>query len=178
MTRLTKDLVEQIARKAVDSSLKEEFLALKEKEHTLAEECYNSVFDKELLDKINTMPKNWLRHCDCLRFNANGWQVNLKTRFEVPTPHKEYCTILGTLSGELAEKVQAFATERDTFHANKRESYLKLKSFLYSFTTIKKLRAVWPEGAEYYNEFDLQPVGGLPAPITAEINQILKIKVE
>jgi hypothetical protein len=179
MSKLTKDLRERIAKRAVNDSYQSKADELKKREAKLGIECYNHVFPKKVRDAISSVPEGWLRTCSCLRFNAGGWNVNLNVGKEMATPAASHCSMLGNIDGELAEKVQAYSQEKKTAEEAHRIAYHKLVGFLEQFTTFKKLEEAWPEGKKFYAEFNAdRPNSGVPAVITKEINDMLGLKAK
>lgn len=179
MSKITKELRERIARKAVNATYEPKAADMKKEENKLAIEAYNHIFPKKTRDIIATVPENWLRSCDCLRFNAAGWQVQLCAGKKMPTPVANHCDILGSLTGEIAEKVQAYSTDKKKMDEEWRSAAHKMLGFLEQFTTFKKLEEAWPEGKKFYQEFNAdRPSANVPAVITKEINEMLGIKTK
>jgi hypothetical protein len=179
MTNLSKNLVEKIAGEAIRQKYKTLLSNYKLAEQTLAEECYNSVFAKEVLDQVNALPDGWVLTCSCLMFNVGGWNVSLNIGRQVPIPASTHCTRLGVIDGELSDRVKAHMEAVKDAKIKKENEYQKLKAFLGSFKTIKKLRETWPEGAEHYDQYDVQPgKSQVPAVVTQEINAMLNISPE
>lgn len=177
MAKITKDLRERIGRKAVNATYQPKADELKKREAKLAIECYNHIFPKKVRDAVALVPEGWLRTCSCLRFNAGGWNVNLNAGKEMPTPQSGGCGMLGNISGELAEKVQAYSQEKKTLEEEWRIAGRKMAGFLEQFTTFKKLEEAWPEGKKFYAEFNAdRPSANVPAVITKEINDMLGLK--
>jgi hypothetical protein len=143
----------------------------------LAIECYNFLFPKKIRDLVAAVPAEWFRTCSCLRFNANGWSVSLNAGKEMPTPASNGCGNLGSLTGELAERVQAHVTEKRTMDSEYASARAKMLGFLEQFTTFKKLEEAWPEGKKFYQDFNAdRPSANVPAVITKEINAMLGLK--
>jgi len=177
MSKITKDLRERIAQKAANATYTPKKDELKKQEAKLAIEAYNHIFPKKIRDAVALVPDSWFRTCSCLRFNAAGWSVTLCAGKEMPTPHSAGCTNLGSLTGDIADKVQKFSQEKKTLEENHRAAYHKMVGFLEQFTTFKKLEEAWPEGKKFYAEYNAdRPKSGVPAVITKEINEMLGIK--
>lgn len=177
MSKLTNDLREKICKNAVNATYKPKADKLKEQEAKLAVEAYNHIFPKKIRDIIATVPENWIRSCDCLRFNAGGWQVQLCAGKKMPTPASNHCDLLGSLTGEIAEKIQAFSQEKKKLDEEWRSALSKMAGFLQQFTTFKKLEEAWPEGKKFYHEYNADRVSAnVPAVITKEINDMLGLK--
>lgn len=178
MATITKDIRERICRKTVTATFQPKKDAISKRENKLAIECYNHLFPKKIRDIIAKVPTEWLRSCSCLRFNANGWDINLNAGKEMPTPAMSGCGRLGNLTGEIAEKVQAFSQEKKSLEDEWRSANAKMLGFLEQFRTFKKLEEAWPEGKKFYKEFDAdRPSANVPAVITKEINIMLGIEV-
>lgn len=177
MSQLTKDLREKIARKAANATFDPKKDDLKKRENKLAIECYNHVFPKKVRDAIAGVPEGWLRTCDCLKFNASGWTVTLNAGKQMPTPANSYCSLLGSIDGELGKKVQDFSQDKKTLEDDWRTAAIKLIGFLEQFRNFKKLEEAWPEGKKFYAEYNAErSAANVPAVITKEINAMLGLK--
>lgn len=177
MTRLTQNIRERICRRAITAAFKDREAALKEQEHTLGMECYQAVIPESERKAAAAMPEGWLQMDACLRFNANGWDARLCVTSPVPVPNnKGYCRSLGSLTGDLAERVQAHLQEEKGLKEARIKAEMELSGFLEQFKTYKQLREAWPEGEPFYAEFDVEPkAGGVPAVRVAEINKLLNL---
>ena len=176
MSRITQTTREKICRNAIKAGFAAREEALVGRSHALAIEAYESVFDEAVRRQALAMPKDWLRYDSCLRFNANGWDVTLNAREAVPVPHSYYCTRIGTLDGEMAERVQAFSTEKEQLRNDIHRAERETSGFLEQFKSFKQMRETWPEGEPFYGSFDVEKLaGGVPAVRVAEINKLLNI---
>lgn len=179
MSKLTKGIRERICRKAASAIYQPKADELKKREAKLAIECYNHVFPKKVRDAVALVPGAWFRTCNCLRFNAGGWNVTLCAGKEMPTPVSSGCGVLGNIDGELAKKVQDYSQEKKATEEEHRLAYHKLVGFLEQFTTFKKLEEAWPEGKKFYAEFNAdRPSINVPAVITKEINDMFGLKAK
>lgn len=177
MSKITKETRERIRNIAVDSTFKPRMEAWKKEDAKLAVECYNFIFPEKVRDIIAKVPPEWLRTCSCLRFNANGWSVTLNAGKEMPTPASNSCSNLGSITGELAERVQKHVEAKRTMDAEYNAARVKMMGFLEQFTTFKKLEEAWPEGKKFYKDFNADRISPkVPAVITKEINAMLGIK--
>lgn len=174
MSRLTQHIREQIVNTATSAAFDSKLEAMKKREAKLGIECYNTIFPKKVRDVISQVPEGWLRSCDCLRFNAGGWQVQLCVGKQMPTPAYNGCGMLGSIDGELAEKVQAYSQDEKQLKEERRSAQIKLLGFLEGFNTFKQLRDAWPEGEKFFKQFDAERVApNVPAVVTKEINAML-----
>jgi hypothetical protein len=179
MTRLTQTTREQIVNKATKAAFDPRVEALQKREAKLGIECYNAVFPKKVRDILSQVPEGWLRTCDCLRFNAGGWNVNLCVGKQMPTPATSHCSMLGNIDGELGEKVQAHSQEKRKLDEERYAAKTKLQGFLEGFNTFKQLREAWPEGEKFFKEFDAERISpNVPAVVTKEINDMLGLKAQ
>lgn len=174
--RLTNDIKLQIRGKAVSETFDKEQEELKIEEHKLAEECYYSVFDKELIKKISKIPEEWLRQCDCLMFTATtGYRFRLNAAKKFITPANNGCSTLGVLSAELTEKVIALDNKKNEYSKRRWDITDKITVLLSGIKTVKQLKQLWPEGEVFYKDFIVENKNTLPAIQTSEINKILGI---
>jgi putative DNA base modification enzyme with NMAD domain len=179
MSRLTQTIREKIVNKAVNAAFDPKIEAFKKQEAKLGIECYNAVFPKKVRDIISQVPEGWLRTCDCLRFNAGGWNVTLCVGKQMPTPASNHCQMLGNIDGELGEKVQVHSQEKRKLDEERYAAQKKLLGFLEGFNTFKQLREAWPEGEKFFKEFDAERVSpNVPAVVTKEINAMLGLKAK
>lgn len=177
MTKLTNFMREQIKNAAVESIFEPKRKVIKKWEHKLAQKCYNSIYPLSLRKQADAMPKEWIRRDQCLRFNANGWTVELYAEEVLPVPHSAQCRILGAVTGELGEEVQKYSQDWESHKRERTAAGNKLRGFLTNFNTFKQLREGWPEGKKFYQAHDAETAKvPLPAIITQEINNLLGLK--
>lgn len=196
MPRLTNEMRLEIAKKAMADTRAKTAAELRERQDRLARAGHAKLFDAKLVKEVMKLPKEWRRMDGCLKFNADGWQVQFnlldprdhtKLNYEerankdwqlpVPLGHSssQYsCNPLGSITGELATEMQKCATDIKTFKENGDEGTKMVKQMLGMVNTIKRLKEVWPEGIEFYQEYDV-PETQLPAVRMDEINALLGI---
>ena len=177
MSRLTQSIRETIKNRAIKAAFAEREQAMKDAESLLGIEAYESVFPQVIRDQAAAMPDGWLRQDSCLRFNASGWNVTLTLKEGVPVPSARYgCEVLASLTGDLAERVQARKTASEKLREQRYSAERELAGFLEQFKSFKSMREAWPEGKPFYESFDVEaPKGGVPAVRVAEINKLLNI---
>lgn len=146
------------------------------REHELAAECWAHVFPQGVREAALAMPKGWLRLEGCLRFNAGGWTVLLNHNKSLPVPYLSEYGILGSLTGELADRVRAFVVERDNKKAERKKAFRDLTAAILAARTYKQLAVAWPEGLPYFEDHlpkkKGQPSTALAIPF-AKINEAL-----
>lgn len=177
MSRLTNAIRDTIRSRAIAAGFKARREAHAVAENSLGVEAYESIFSVAERTAALAMPKGWLRYDSCLRFNAGGWSVTLIVKQGVPVPSERFnCNQLGALIGDLAERVQAHAQEDRKLNEDGHRAEREMDGFLAQFNSIKQLREAWPEGAEFYADFETErKASGVPAVRVAEINKLLGI---
>lgn len=183
MPKLTKYSRERIADRAVAHAFDPRQNTEAEAEDALAREAYATLFSKTELKAAEALPANWLRKDKCLRFNVGSQDITLKVLDEgllVPYRPKDsesggyYCHRLGVIPhGELADRIQAHAREVDNTKNDRNAAYRSIAAMLDAVTTTGKLKEVWPEGAQFYADFEDRPTPSLPAVRVDEINALL-----
>jgi Nucleotide modification associated domain 5 len=177
--KLTNWQRDKIIAAAIASKFQKQEKDFIKREDALARKAYNHLFDEGLRRKIKSMPDKWFQKCGSMRFNVGGQQhyLQLSENKMLPTPYESHCALLGVLDGAIGDEVRAFANEKEQAKTDKRTAEAKLKSLLYSISTLKRLKELWPEGAEFYKGMDEDAVkGGLPALRFDDVNQLLGIK--
>ena len=173
---LAKQVIQDIASRAIRKKYTPLLDALKAQEQALAEEAYAHLFDPALRVAANALPDKWVRKCSCLKFNVNGWSLTLNIGRDVAVPTTPYCSTLGSIVGGPEERLQAHAMALENLRLAERDDYVKLKAFLSSFKSIRQMGALWPEGAEFYNSFlAAAQKENLPVNLTKDINAMLNI---
>ena len=177
MSRLTNVIREKICERAIKAAFKEREETQKSREHALGMEAYEAVIPEAERKAAAKMPAHWLQTDACLRFNAGGWDARLTVSPAVPVPfNRGYCHTLGTISGDLADRVQVFLQDEKGVRDEKSKATTELFGFLDQFKTVKQMREAWPEGEPFYAEFDVErKSGGVPAVRVAEINKLLNL---
>lgn len=178
--RLTNDLREIIANRAVKHAFDPKFKVLKDEEDKLAREAYRAIFPAAELAAIAKIPSNWVRHDNCLRFNVGGLRIALCVEGEglaVPYRIGQYagygCHEIGSIQpGDLCDRIQKHAGAVEAEKAAMRSANSQLKAMLAKISTLKKLREIWPEGQQFYAQYEEAKVS-LPAIRVDEINAAL-----
>lgn len=170
--RLTNDLRDIIAGRAVNHAFDPKFKAHKKVEDALAREAYAAVFPAAELAAIAKVPANWFRHEKCLRFNVGGLRIALCVEGEglaVPYYIGQYAAIQ---PGDLCDRIQKHAGAVEAEKAAMRSANAQLKAMLAKVSTLKKLREIWPEGQQFYAQYE-EVKTSLPAIRVDEINAAL-----
>jgi hypothetical protein len=175
--RLTNQDRDSVVKAAIQESFTERHRALKAEEDRLARRCYDTVFPASVRKAAASMPAGWLRSDTCLRFNVGGLNIRLDIAGDgLRVPSQQWnCERLGNVADEaLIVEVQAFLQARDGLKAEREKAQQSLKALLYSVTTLKALRDLWPEGEPFFRGLASKTgAPGLPAPQITELNAML-----
>lgn len=176
MGRLTDLVRRQIASAAVNKAMKADEEALKRRTEELAEKAYAEIVPEKLRKLLHDVPPGWVEKSNYIRVNANGWQVDLKfaggKQVAVTQTHRCHHA-LGSTTPETADEIQKLAQDLQSTKEARESMTEKMKAFLSSFNTFGQLRDRWPDGKEFYEEFDDQDRPSLPSVRVAEINSML-----
>lgn len=183
MAKLTKYSREAIARRAVAHAFDPRQEALAEAEDALAREAYNTIFPAPEQALVAKVPSNWFRLDACLQFNVGGQRITLNVKGDgLPVPYRasgmEYggyhCNQIGVIEhGELCDRIQTHAALVDTVKSERRTALRATEKMLEAVTTTGKLKEVWPQGEQFYAEYEDRPAPALPAVRVDEINNML-----
>ncbi|SFJ68625.1 Nmad5 family putative nucleotide modification protein [Methylobacterium brachiatum] len=175
--RLTNQDRDNVVKAAIQASFTDRHRALKVEEDRLARRCYDAVFSEKVRKAVAVIPAGWLRADTCLRFNVGGMNIRLDVAGEgLRVPSQQWnCERLGNVADEsLIAEVQAFLQARDGLKAEREKAQQSLKALLYSVTTLRALRDLWPEGEPFFRGLASKTgAPGLPAPQIAELNAML-----
>ncbi len=180
MQRLTNDVREAIANKAVAHAFDPRRAALAEEADTLGRAAYAVVFPKSETDKLASVPENWIRRDACLRFNVGGQHIKLNLVGDgVPVPYRingyagYSCSVLGSIPhGDLCDKIQKHAVAVEKLKDESKAARQQLMAMLAKVSTFKRLRDIWPEGAQFFAGYEISSAA-VPALRVDEINAML-----
>jgi hypothetical protein len=181
--RLTNYDRDAVIAAALEASFKDRSAALKAAADKLGRRCYEVVFSAPLRKSAAAMPAGWLSLDTCLRFNVAGMDVRLSLLGEgLPVPHRAsgYCERLGAITDEdTVAAIRAHQKATEDLKDEQRKARSSLKALLYSVSTLKALRELWPEGEPFFVGLDSKSgAPGLPAPQITELNALLGIQKE
>ena len=185
MSRLTKDIREQMAQKLAEHRYKPEADALVALNRTLADRAYAHLYTPEIVAAMATVEesfKNVFERSDWgFRVNAGGYLVDLggplrsrHVRF-TNNEHDGYKVIgryaTHNLTDEtLIEDVKAFADRFQKFSDDCPTAYHEAMAVLNTISTSKKLAEAWPEAMPVIGDLVPAECRTLPALKVAEIN--------
>ena len=176
MTRLTKDIRTSIANRATEAAFKSRIADHKKAENTLGMQLFRHVFDEKTLKAVAKVPTAWFRQDCCLRFNCAGYDLTFRLDKPVSAPYSGggFCSRLGTVTGELAERAQKHAQDGEKLTKERNAAYEAVMTMLNSVSSIAQLEKAWPEGKEFYSMYaEAREGSNLPAIKVAEINKML-----
>lgn len=186
MAKLTKYSREAIARRAVAHAFDPRQEELAVAEDALAREAYNVLFPAAEQALVAKVPSNWFRLDACLQFNVGGQRITLNVKGDgLPVPYRmkgsEYsgyhCHQLGVIEhGDLCDRIQAHAVLVDTVRQERRQAQRATEQMLDAVTTTGKLKEVWPQGEQFYADYEDRPAPSLPAVRVDEVNALLGLK--
>lgn len=180
--RLTNDYRKAIARAALTAAFEAREKAFEEAEDALAREAYAAAYPANVRTLAMTIPANWLRRDNCLRFTAHGMAFTLRTmRDHLPVPYRVGgssgygChSSHAALDGDLADRVRDHAVAKEHLRGEHESAERKLMAMLSSVQTFGKLKDIWPEGVAFYQRWlDAPAPAGLPTIRVDEINAAL-----
>ncbi len=175
MSRLTKEVREQMARKLVAYRYTDEAKAIVQDGKKLFERVYDHCYPKPVVEALLVLAKHFpgsLSAGDNLDVNANGYSVTVGGRFysrwvSVPQVKENTKPVFGrrhSISDEkLAKEVQGYAQRKYDFEDVCKTAYHEAMSVLNTMTTGKKLAEAWPEAMEVIG--DLIPEGSRTLPV-------------
>lgn len=179
MTRLTDSIRRQIIDAALGSAMAKREEELKARSLEVGLQAYNEIVPEKLRNTLKDIPPGWVGAKDIIRFNANGWIVDIafpdKMAVTMSTCYNGYA--LGSPSPETADKLQRIAQDRQSIETDRRAMTVKMEALLKTFYTFKQMRDRWPEGKKFYEQFDYER-STVPTVQVVDINNMLGLSKE
>ena len=182
MTRLTNDMRNAITYAAVGHKFDPLMEALDKAEDALAREVHAALLPASEIEAAAAMPARWICTSNTVNINAGGYRVCLElicgSRLPVPVDGGYYA--LGNLPhGDLCDRVREHVEAKRTLQGERNAARRATEVLLASATTIKALRAAWPDGETFYKKFEgAVPASTLPAVRVDEVNKLLGLPPE
>ena len=181
--RLTKYDRSIICKNAIADRFGKKEETLKEEKYNLSDQAYNMIFDKDILDKINSISRDWLYTNTNMYIRLyNGYQFELHFKTDTPLPGRTYhfSDSKFLLSDQdLCDKLLKNHSNMEDLKKEKRDAEYKLKSLLNSVSTTKQLKEIWPDGEPFYAHLVKNPKmalkTNLPAILISDINKIFEL---
>jgi hypothetical protein len=186
MSRLTKDIREQMARKLVAYRYTNEAKELVQLNRTLADRAYAYLYPKELLDAMAVVEKahrNAFDRSNKIRVNAGGYRVDIGAPLRSQwvkmeqAAHDGYLVVdrytsdnHGINDVELSEEIKNFANRLRQFNDLCEAAYREAMAVLNTCSTGKKLAAAWPEAMPVIGSLIPEVDRTLPTVQVADVN--------
>lgn len=177
--RITDSIRRQIIGNALDATFKQRGELLREEEHALAQEVYNTAYPERIRETMKSLPEDFFYQQSRVVIvkTENGksrWALNLgmKSSMLVGAQH-QYQAVGVEDNEELIKKGMLFKAKHEKYESDVSELRSKLNIFLAGINTSKQLKERWPEGAEYYDEEIAEPTENLPAVQAQVVNDLL-----
>lgn len=191
MSRLTKEIREQMARKLVAYRYTDEAKELVRLNRTLADRAYAHLYPKPVLDAMAVLkkafPSRFERSRNGLSVNAGGYSVDVGGRLRSrwvrfdQANHEGYACV-GYYSSDhsitdekLAQEIKEFADRYRAFDDVCCTAYNEAMSVLNTMTTGKKLAEAWPEAMEVIGDLIPEDQRTLPVVQVSAINAKFKL---
>lgn len=187
MSKLTKHIREQMARKLVAYRYTDEAKTLVQLNRKLADRAYAHLYTKPIVEAMETISKAFSgafeRSTYGFRVNAGGYRVEVggelrsrwvrfeQARHEGYTVVSRYSDYHNLTDEKLIEEVKDFADRYRRFDETCATAYNEAMAVLNTCTTGKKLAEAWPEAMEVIG--DLIPEGERTLPVVqvADVNR-------
>jgi len=190
MSRLTKDIREQMARKLVAYRYKEEAKAILYKDRALFERVYAHCYTDEVVKHMEAIEKAFPQTFDTrssISVNAGGYSIRLGERFnsrwvrieqaedqpaKMMIGYRHRHAITDT---KLAEEIKEHANKKHAFDDTCSTAYHEAMSVLNTMSTGKKLAEAWPEAMEVIGDLIPEDQRTLPVVQVSAINTKFKL---
>lgn len=189
MSRLTKEIREQMARKLVAYRYADEAKELVRLNRTLADRAHADLYPPEILVAMQTIGAKFPGAFDKragFTVNAGGYRFEIGGEMYghwvqfVQEKHEGYLSVgyrsvPGLTDPVLTEEVKAYADRYRAFGDVCQTAYYEALSVLNTMTTGKKLAAAWPEAMEVIGDLIPEDERTLPVVQVAEVNKKFKL---
>lgn len=190
MTRITKNIREQMAAKLVQHKFTEEGKTLATANRTLFERVYDEAYDaktKAAMEALMAIHKDAFERTNCVRVNVGGMRFEVGGHTPCSSRHVRiqqaliegrpymWC-VTSTYSPyvpknqKLIDDLHQFAIDRQKFTENADTAYHEALSALGTFTTGEKLAEGWPEAMAVIGDLIPEDCRTLPTVQVKELN--------
>lgn len=192
MSRLTKNLREQMARKLVNHRYQEEAKALIATGRELFDRAHSHFYTPALLRAmgvVNDIQAGTFGGRDGMDVNARGYSVTLGGTFysrwvKVPQEEQPEKLLLGhyyrhnIVDDDLSEAIQEYVTRKSSFEDTCKEAYYEAMSVLNTISSGKKLADAWPEALPVIGDLIPESQRTLPVVQLSTVNAKFKLPPE
>ena len=175
--KLTQDKRRTIARRARDHATDARVEQLRKDEEALALRIYEFRYE-DIAARMNDLPDGWLPVTNTMRVasdRSNGLEVSqlfpLRSVKRIPMHPSDARRF--AMNHKLREEAIRLRAEQESITQDRKDIYDQTLSLLKSVTTLKRLKEVWPDGSQFYE--DLEGPGNLPSIPVADLNAKLGI---
>jgi hypothetical protein len=174
--KLTNDTRKIILNRLIAHRFDKERDELMEREHALAEECYEAAFDAKTRALLDALPNGWVPKRTQYKGKVAGCWTELCLKTAKPWPYSQDIPALSH-PAPVVQRVLDFLHDRKE-HATAREAAANhIRGTLSCYTTLPKLVAAWPEVEPFvYGLGQARP--NLPAIQAEKLNAMLDLPVE
>lgn len=186
MSRLTKDIREQMARKLVAHRYTDEAKEIMHKDRSLFERAYNHRYTKDVLKHVEALRKefpNLFIERSSFRTNAGGYRVSIGDGFrsrwvKVESDPKRSKRWMVNDYGDhnisdevLIEEIKAYADQSRAFEGKCETAYYEAMAVLNTVSSGKKLAEAWPEAMPVIGDLIPEGCRTLPVVQVADVNK-------
>lgn len=195
MSKLTKNIREQMAKKLVAYRYAGEAKELVRLNRTLADRAYAHLYSKDIIAAMDVITKRFIDafgdDTGGFRINAGGYNLRIGgdmysrwVKFE-QAKHSGYRTIGNRWSSNhsitdevLTKEIKEFAERMEAFDGVCSTAYTEALSVLNTMTTGKKLAEAWPEAIPVIGDLIPEDQRTLPVVQVSAINAKFKLPPE
>lgn len=181
MTRLTNGMRDVIIDAAVAFKFDPIKKELGDTEDALAREAYAAIIPASEIKALKGVPERWLNYTKHLSINAAGYNVplTLKEGAMLPVPRTSAFRLGDLPHGVLCDRIREHGHAKEAYISERKKARQAASTLLSSVTTLKALRAAWPDGETFYKQFEgAFPASTLPAVQVAKVNEMLGLPPE
>jgi len=186
MSRLTKDIREQMARKLVAHRYTDEAKEIMYKDRSLFERAYDHCYSKATIKHMEAIRKefpNVFTESSSFRVNAGGYRVTVGDGFRSrwvkveSDPNRSKRLMVGVYTDcnitdeKLTEETKTYADQRRAFESKCETAYCEAMAVLNTCTTGKKLAEAWPEAMPVIGDLIPEGCRTLPVVQVADVNK-------
>ncbi len=176
--RISKDMREKIVKNAIDERFAKARKELKDIEERLFEDCYNEAYPKPLQKKLQELGEEFICKNDSFVMPFTNVKISHSVDHLTARNTSFHLFRRGWVpSDALRDRSLEFDAKKGELRSEIMKAEATLMGVLESVTTFKKLRAVWPNGAKFYDMYDVDHTvkPKVPALVISDLNKIFKV---
>lgn len=199
--RMTNYIKEEVSKELLRHRFGEEYDALFARHQALVGTVYNDVYPKKIQEQMYALPSGWLPEDDDITVQIASYHVQLyfngmphlyelrrnmrdrlglepypeEVKRRVTTRHVRGTAKVYEAGSKIAEEFEALMHDWDVFREKLEQAERAAKVAMSQATTVKKMKAIWPELAPYLLRFEsARPT--LPSLQLAELNSMFALE--